>query len=401
MRRLLALLLMALLCSVMVAQAQEATPEPPDAVVQAMATQAADALERAESAIERAEQRIDTTLNLVNVLLASLGLAVTVGGVVIAVLGYIGIRQYIQHKIEESIESIANRVETAVIQRTEQASRALALLPIGERQYLVQDYSGALKTYQRALELHSHNAVIHYHIGIVHLLMNDLLAAETSLDRAIELDAQFLPARAARGYTIRRKGEQLPEGKDRDDMFQDAARILNTVLDQSPYLVDIDGQSWWGALGSLYRKQGKIDRAIDAYNEAARVTPFSSYPFSNLALLYGQKGDTAQMEHHYERVERLAHDRSLIEPNNYWWYTDLLASRLALGRPQADIDRALQDALDTRPSDSLYPVHSLVRALRRLLSIVRDERKAGITAVINRIESEIPAIRQDGSDNSE
>jgi tetratricopeptide (TPR) repeat protein len=89
-------------------------------------------------------------------------------------------------------------------------------------------------------------------------------------------------------------------------------------------LVDDDGEAWWGSLGGLYRRRGQTEQAIKAYERAAEVTPHSSYPFSNLAMLYMRTKDHESMMKMFKRVERIAHAETQAEVDTYWAYADLL-----------------------------------------------------------------------------
>jgi tetratricopeptide (TPR) repeat protein len=153
--------------------------------------------------------------------------------------------------------------------------------------------------------------------------------------------------------------------------------------------VDEDGESWWGSLGGLYRRRGQIDQAIYAYEQAGKVTPHSSYPFSNLALLYMQKHDRGEMLRTYKRVERLARGETQAEVDNYWAYADLFTSNLALGKLE-QAEEALISVLDIAPTDSDYTLNLLIETLERLQAALGgSESAAHIDDYIERIREHI------------
>ncbi|MBK8020266.1 MAG: tetratricopeptide repeat protein [Chloroflexi bacterium] len=137
------------------------------------------------------------------------------------------------------------------------------------------------------------------------------------------------------------------------------------ALRAQPRLVDEDGESWWGSLGGLYRRRGQVDQAVQAYEQAAKVTPHSSYPFSNLALLYMGKHDRSEMLRTYKRVERLARGETQAEVDNYWAYADLLTSSLAMGKLE-QAEESLISVLDIAPVESDYTLTLLIDTLERL-----------------------------------
>lgn len=160
----------------------------------------------------------------------------------------------------------------------------------------------------------------------------------------------------------------------------------------SPKLVDDDGESWWGSLGGLYRRRGLNEQAIRAYQQAAEVTPHSSYPFSNLAMLYMGEQDRDGMLRMFKRVERLAKGETQADVDNYWAYADLLTAQLALGK-FSEAEEALQSLFDTAPSDSPYALELLTDTLGRLMSALGDagEQSQKIESFIARIQAQIDA----------
>jgi tetratricopeptide (TPR) repeat protein len=272
---------------------------------------------------------------------------------------------------------------------TEQATLALSLLPLGERQYRAQDLQGAADTYLRALKLDEDNPLIHYRVGYVYVQSGQLEDAERHLQQALKIDPDFHLAMAALGYVYRRIGDKLPQGIEKDEMLNKAESFLLKALRLSPKLVDDDSESWWGSLGGLYRRRGQIDQAIHAYEQAAKVTPHSSYPFSNLAMLYMQKHSKDQMLNTFRRVERLARGEVQAEVDNYWAYADLLTSRLALGRVE-DAEEAMISVFDLASSSSSYALEALVETLTRLMEALGGPEAAPhIPPYIERIQERI------------
>lgn len=285
--------------------------------------------------------------------------------------------QQIVHIVEEQRKEAAN------------ATLATALLAFGERQYRAADYVGAATTYQRALELDNKNPVTFYRLGYVYTAQGDLNAAEDHLKESLAIDSAFAPSIVALGFVYRRKGEKLDEGIEREQMFNMAEKQMLEGLKASPKLVDEDGESWWGALGGLYRRRGQVDQAIYAYEQATIVTPHSSYPFGNLANLYGRENNIEAMLRMYKRVEKLAFAEVQAEVDNYWGYFDLLTAHLATNH----IDKAediLPSVLETVPADAVYALESLVDTLTRVAGVLKDyPQHADILRFVARIEAYI------------
>jgi tetratricopeptide (TPR) repeat protein len=415
--------------SMMVA-AQESTPEPtplpPDPMENAIAR-----AERAADEAARYAAETGSLLGIFEVAGAVIGVVTGLLPILAIVAGFIGLNRLnsAQNELEEARERLEKEISarqaelvtlrdqleenaerlreegrttreqlreelrsTGAQQRDEsaKATLALALLPLGERQYRAQDYKGALDTYQRALELDNDNPVTHYRMGYVYTQSGQLEDAVDHLTRSLEIAPDFAPALAALGYVYRRIGEKMPKSIDRDTRLNLAEQKLLQALKISPKLIDDDGESWWGSLGGLYRRRGQTDEAIKAYTEASEVTPHSSYPFSNLALLYIEKNDREKMVRTYKRVERLAGGEVQAEVDNYWAYADLIVARLALGKP---IDDIFETAIGTAPVDSPYTLDSLVDTLERLSAVLTPEEQVPVKAVITQIR-EIVAVRK-------
>ena len=77
---------------------------------------------------------------------------------------------------------------------------------------------------------------------------------------------------------------------------------LLAALKLDPHLTDAEGESYYGSLGGLYRRQGRYEDAIEAYLQATRVTPTSSYPLINLASLFWHEGKLDEARQYFQRV---------------------------------------------------------------------------------------------------
>lgn len=373
--------------------------------VETAAIRAESAAARAESSAQEAGNAFDTANSLFGLFEAMSGAVGLVVPFLAIVGGLIGFRRLesAQSELREARERFerdireremeldAMRIEleaTAQHQReaASKSSLALALLPLGERQYRAQDYTGALDTYQRALALDPNNPITHYRMGYVYTQSGKFEEADRHLARSLELDPEFAPSLATRGYVYRRMGDAMDPGIDRDITYNQAEEHFLKALKLFPKLMDEDGESWWGSLGGLYRRRGQIRQAIYAYERCTEVTPHSSYPFSNLALLYMETQNREKMMETYKRVEQLASAEVLADVDNYWAYADLIVSRLALGKVK-QVEDILERAVATAPPDSPYTLDSLIDTLSRLSSALRPEERPPVEHVMAYIQA--------------
>jgi tetratricopeptide (TPR) repeat protein len=305
------------------------------------------------------------------------------------------IKQTETSQIQSAVtRSLRNLEESVAKQRDESvnAIRALAMLPVGERQYRVKDIEGALDTYKRALEMDDNNATIHYRLGYVYTQSGRLPEGQGHLTRALAIDSDFIPAIAALGYCRRRMAEKLSPGPERDKQFDEAEGMLLKALSASPRSVDEDGESWWGVLGGLYRRKGATEQAIKAYENAATTTPYSSYPINNLALLYGQTLGREAMLEAYRRGERLARSKIQATPDDYWAYADLLVARVALGKTQ-EAEDALKLVIELLPVQLPYAGEELIATLEALGKQLGDD-VAHVPTTINYIREAMQGTYQ-------
>jgi len=412
---LIAVILLLSLPAIAAAQDPVTTPLPTPvqpADLQAQLDQAQALLDEITERGQDSDRALDIAFNLLGIFEA-IGFLVTVGGGLLAAFGVLRLfsaqaeLQKARERFEEEIETKERELDemkeefestiatNASLQHRElsQATLALSLLPLGERQYRAQDFQGAMDTYKRALELDDQNPVTHLRLGYVSTQSGLLDEARFHLTRALEIEPGFAPALAALGYVFRRIAEKMEAGVEREEMLNQAEGRLLEALRRSPKLVDDDGESWWGSLGGLYRRRNQIEEAIRAYERAAEVTPHSSYPFSNLALLYMQTSNRDQMLITYRRVERLARGETQAEVDNYWAHADLLTAQLALGKV-SQAEEALQSVLDVAPIDSPYVLELLADTLERLIQALGGGRAAPhIAPFISRVRSEIERRR--------
>lgn len=355
----------------------DATPVPYEVLLQTA--------QRAEELYESAERKSEEAFNLLQLFEQLVGLTVTLAIIFGAVGGWQGIRSFravdnlrgdfakkyehdrdelnarfadleervlarlsqLQSQFGDEISDSRSQINAqADVQRRqiESALIAASLLPVGVQQYTEGNFIGARDAFLRALELDESNPIAHYKLGYVYVHQDDLEDAERHLKRALELEPEFAPAQATLGYTYRKKADRLrkqvdlkttaPEAQmrmsaDMNMLYGMAESLLVSTLKDAPRLLDEDGESWWGSLGGLYRRRGQLDLAIGAYKRAAECTPYSSYPFGNLAMLMTQTGQIDEARSYFRQMERIALREIAADNNNFYGYADLLTAQLA------------------------------------------------------------------------
>ncbi|HEX3051206.1 MAG TPA: hypothetical protein VHP83_11165, partial [Aggregatilineaceae bacterium] len=110
------------------------------------------------------------------------------------------------------------------------------------------------------------------------------------LERVVQLRGDWPTARAAYGIALRRQATKETDPIERQNLFVRAEGELLAALGQNPHLLDPNQESFWGPIGGIRRDKGNLVGAIEAYENALKVTPRSSYPLGNLAGLYLEAG---------------------------------------------------------------------------------------------------------------
>jgi|GEM_PF-2187217 len=323
-------------------------------------------------------------------LFEAIGLALTVGGVLLGILGVSRLNsaeselkkatdrvRELERELNQEIETTRNAkddIKSDLRRDYRLAQQALALIPFAQKQYHTRDYDGALDTYMRAKQMveqaakidesddekAQRSAVLNYHIGYIYIQQKRYHDAKDVLEKAVETDSALHQARAALGLAYRKIGEQQSEPEERDQLYIKAERELQVALANVPRLVDDDGEPWWGSLGGLYRRWAELSaedetlhryylsRAINAYEIARSVAPSSSYPYMPLGILYLQRGQIDDPQQSYvsalnsfSEAYSLALKRTVAEPEYPWPYSDVLLIESlfeGVGRPFASVN---------------------------------------------------------------
>ncbi|NJL94549.1 MAG: hypothetical protein HC915_12915 [Anaerolineae bacterium] len=169
---------------------------------------------------------------------------------------------------------------------------------------------------------------------------DQLEAGIEKLRQAMTLAEENPLFKAAYGTALRRQASHQ-RGKAQRDLLQQAEGYLRVALGENDYLLDLNRESYWGPVGSILRDRENLGGAIEAYQAAQKVTPSSSYPAINLALLYLQQarakdGKTGQRKFRdaleaFERVVACAKAELYFIPKDYYPIMDMAQAEAILG----------------------------------------------------------------------
>jgi tetratricopeptide (TPR) repeat protein len=241
-------------------------------------------LDIAQRTAEDASKAVDsanTILGVIEGFGTLLTLLLGVLSIIGAALGFRTLRDFSQartryesemDKALESLKVFETRVATnaeEIRARGDRSIEALTLLQLGKQQMDARNLGAAMDTLKQAWTKDPQNRAINYFMGELGIQLGDYDAAIRYLvdGGADSTDEQMrLPAaQAALAYAYRKKGDQAQTRAEQQDFYYKAEGFFREALRFNPGLLDIDGESWSGALGGLYQKQGRIADAIGAY----------------------------------------------------------------------------------------------------------------------------------------
>ncbi|MFN8418500.1 MAG: tetratricopeptide repeat protein [Anaerolineae bacterium] len=375
------------------------------------------------AAANDAAARADNAVNVVNTQLqfiSVVGLAFTglfaVGGFLLAREAFRNLRNYGSEldsarselrKLRDALEEQTKAAEQTlkdvderigiglaeVYARGDKAIRALALLQLGEQQMEARNTRAALQTYMEAYQLDPNNRATNFFLGELYILQRDMVKGIEHLERTKnEHGDLYPPAEAGLAYALRVQAEQSQDPDERNRLYSEAEGHFIHALKIDPNMRDINDESFYGALGGLYRRRGQNDDAIRCYEEAERVTPHSAYPVNNLAMLYFLKGNTEKAERYFRKSKAMAERALEVQPGDYWQRFNVITALTAM----ADKDGAV-DWLATVKSvlPSAGPLESLIGGLRSLNDAPTPPQ--GVNFVISEVEKLIDQIKTEQS----
>lgn len=287
--------------------------------------------------------------------------------------------------IFRDIEARINESIAAIKQRGEDTIRAVELLQLGEQQMESRNWRAALRTFEQALKYDSQNRATNYFLGELYIQQRDL---DRGLKHLRTSGTDFPPAEAAMAYALRLLGDQQKDLNERNRYYAEAEQHFINALNNDPQVRDIGGESFYGVLGGLYRRQGRISDAIRCYREAEKLTPQSSYPVNNLAMLYLIQGDLQQADRYYSKAKGMAAQTLNNNPSDYWPRFDLITALAALG----EFDEAkyhLNIILDNPPG--VGPMESLLEGFKVIERTTRNSPQIG--QIMEKLQAGIEHVR--------
>lgn len=276
-------------------------------------------------------------------------------------------------------------------------SEIMTLLDNARGEYLNGNLEGTLEIYEQALSRASDQVKPQVCVQMAYVLCKpkepDLDRADELLQEALALRADFPQALATRGLVQSLMARKAPDVREANRLRIKAVGALEEALNAEPYMRDMDNESWWGTLGGVHKRADNLPEAIRAYDQAVKVTPQSSYPRSNLALLYMMSNQPDLMKRTYRVVERLARTKVQQNFSDYWTHTDLLVADLAQGKYDgAEADE--QDFFDIIPGEVAQTVvGGYIDTMQRLAAVLTPDEATHIQPFIEHAQDFLKTVK--------
>jgi len=273
-------------------------------------------------------------------------------------------------------------------------SRALGLLEEGRRSREVNNLPDALQSLESALQ-HADEGLldnIYYEMAMVYLALHEAENAEKALIEALRHKEDHIQSLIQLGIMHRRQGDKAETESERNRLYSDAEAKFREALKIQNNLLDIEGESVWGSLGGVLKRRNRIDDAIKAYKNAARVKR-SSYPYNNLGLLYLEKGKEYEkaIKQAFTLVELFTRTKLLFDPSDEWVHNDNFIAKIVLGKT-TEAEEALSTLLILAPD---YALHSLLSTfdIIRESDAVKDKVKDYVEYAIKMINNRLDELK--------
>jgi len=303
-----------------------------------------------------------------------------------------GLDERVNEKITTLEETTTIRLENTDA-RTENVSTAIALTQLAQQQIAINNLKAAAQTLERAAERDEENSVIQYFLGDVYVRLGEVDKSLDFLKKSMEEQQDYPDAEASYAYALRLQGDRAGEAGDKlkqSRFYDEAQDIFLKLYNQFPELLDLSGESVYGALASIYRRIDDIPKAIEWYKRVREITPLNSYPVNNLALMYYLDGQTDKSKPYFRQSLEIANRTVSLSPSNYWRWFDLITAKIALeADTQENILSDLDRVFELDPGED--PLSKLLDGLVELKKA--PETPQFMAALIARVELDLATLR--------
>lgn len=171
------------------------------------------------------------------------------------------------------------------------STNATALMWLGQLHDELGDVDEALEISKKGLQLRPQSLDYKYIVGSLLFRNGESEEAEEYLRPVAEQRPWHHGAQFNMGQVLMRLGEE--EEAKAYFAQADSAQQLRQQINEANGEINREPEEMehWIKLGTLLRKSGEYDKAIEAFNVASSMDPLNMHLQNNLSLLYMEKGD--------------------------------------------------------------------------------------------------------------
>ena len=181
----------------------------------------------------------------------------------------------------------------------------------------------------------------HYLLGAVYFDKGDMASAITNFQNCLEIDPNYEPAR-----------EKLIQAYQKTGQSNQAVRLVEQRMkSQQGHRSLRESAESYNYLGTLYYRQGDVDKAIQAFENALKRSPHHKTAKQNLNQLLRQKAFNALKRNAFDEATTYFEKAIHLDPENATTYR-IMGDGYALA---SEFSRAItyyQKALDIAPDDA-------------------------------------------------
>jgi tetratricopeptide (TPR) repeat protein len=149
------------------------------------------------------------------------------------------------------------------------AGQTELLLTRARERFVVQDYYGAVHLLESVVDSGRAFADVHHLLGVSLSLLGQAQRALGELERALELNPQYVEALIHRGLVL----NELGRTEEAEEAFSRAAQNLAEPTNGLPAPVAAQLANRHADLAETYAGAGALDRAIEQYQRALELGP--------------------------------------------------------------------------------------------------------------------------------
>ncbi|MDE0681966.1 MAG: tetratricopeptide repeat protein, partial [Candidatus Poribacteria bacterium] len=202
-------------------------------------------------------------------------------------------------------------------------------------------YDIAIDLLKKAIQTNPRLARPHYLLGAVYFDKGDMTPAITNFQNCLKVDPNYEPARQKLIQAYQKTGQSN----------QALRQVEQRVKSQQGHRSFRESADSYNRLGTLYYRQGDMDKAIEAFEKALKRSPHHKTAKQNLNQLYRQKAFNALKRRAFDEATAYFQKAIRLDPEDATTYR-VMGDGYALASEFSQGITYYQKALELAPDDA-------------------------------------------------